>query len=188
MARTNGKTHGRAKRRERPLGAAIGWGLVVTFGAGLVILLVLRSLPGSVITHLFQLSLHAASPTLRGDPLYQQYSDQLDELDALLGTPLSLLCGGLTLGRLAPRYATRRRVLLSGAAMAFGINVVTLAFTWLSAVIEQNRINHREGGYIYPITAPLDLIVRQIVFILVWTGVCAFGAWLGLRWRDRKVA
>ena len=60
-----------------------------------------------------------------------------------------------------------------------------------SAVIEQNRINHRQiGGYIYPITAPLDLIVRQIVFILVWirrlrlrrlAGTCAGGT---ARWRD----
>lgn len=178
----------KAKRRERPLGVAVGWGLLAYLGAGLVILLILTHLPGSVITHLFQLCLYAASPSLRNDPLYQQYSERLAEMDTLFGTPLSLLCAGLTLGRLAPRYATRRRVLLAGTAMAVGVVAVPLLLTWLAAVLQQDAINRQTGGYVFPVTAPADLIVRQLALFLVWGAIGAGGAWLGLRLRDRKTA
>lgn len=184
--RTNGKESRKAKRRERPLGVAIGWALAATFGTALVILLALSHLPGAVITHLFELSRYAASPTLRNDPLYQQYAERVSELDTLIDTPLSLLCGGLVLGRLAPRYATRRRVLLSGAAMALGVVIIPLGLTWLTAVLQQNAINRQTGGYVYPVTAPPDLIVRQLALFLVWAAIGTGGAWLGLWLRDRR--
>ena len=187
-ARVNGRTRRKAKKRERPLGAAIGWGLAVTFAVALIILLALRQLPGAVITHLFELSRYAASPTLRNDALYQQYSERLNEMDALLGTPLSLLCGGLTLGWLAPRYATRRRILLSGTTMAFAVVVIPLALVWLAAVLQQNAIDRQMGGYFYPVTAPPDLIVRQILWAILWVAIGTGGTWLGLRLRDRKAA
>ncbi len=170
------------------MGVAIGWGLTVTFGVALIIFLALRQLPGAVITHLFELSRYAASPTLRNDPLYQQYSDRLAEMDVLLGTPLSLLCGGLTLGWLAPRYTTRQRVLLPGTTMALAAVVIPLALVWIAAVLQQNAIDRQIGGYVYPVTAPLHLILRQILCAILWVAIGTGGTWLGLRLRDRKAA
>ena len=97
------------------------------------------------------------------------------------------LCGGLTLGRLAPRYATTRRVLAfrrgNGVwALVFAV----VLFDWTHALIQDRLIDRRIGGYINPIRLPPDVILRQIVWALVWIAVCVLGTWLGLRWRDRK--
>lgn len=182
MARTRGK----AKKRERPLGAAIGFGLLVTFGVALAIFIVMMLIPGTALHNLFRMSLYLSSATLPFDPLFQQWKEVVNREEALFVTPFSLLCGGLTLGWLAPRYATRRRVLLVSAAMALGILVVSLAFTWSDALVATNHLATSEGGYVARLVAPLDLIVRQSVWGLIWIAVCVLGAWLGLRLRDRR--
>lgn len=186
MARTRG-TRARAKRRERPLGAAVGWGLAATVGVGLVILVVQLLLPGSFLREYYELLRHSPSATLPLSPLYQQLSEKVAREEALFATPFMLLCGGLALGRLAPRYAPQRRVLVAGGLMAFGILAVSLAFLWAVNLIITGLLNTHEGGTISHATAPLAYLLTQALWGMAWIGACVLGAWLGLRWRDRRI-
>ncbi len=171
------------------MGQAIGLGLAATLGVGLVILFVQLLIPSSTLHHLYRLIQGASSATLRGGRLFQEWSEDVQEQEALFSTPFSLLCGGLVLGRFAPHYASYKRVLIAGALMAFGIIAVSLAFVWPAAVIQQEKMNTDQGGMTWHISATLDnLIVRQILWALAWIAVCVLGTWLGLRLRDRKTA
>ncbi|MGI4789689.1 MAG: hypothetical protein ACRYFS_12655, partial [Janthinobacterium lividum] len=139
------RTRNRAKKREQPLGAAIGWGLAATLVVGIVILIIQLIIPGTVAHNFFLLAHNNASATLPLDPLYQQWADKLQEEDTLFGTPLSLLCGAIVLGWLAPSYASRRRILLSGAGLGLGVYAVSLAFIWFEAPRQQAVLNQHEG-------------------------------------------
>ena len=190
-ARTRG-TRGKAKRRERPLGTAISLGLAVTLGVGVVILVVQLLVapilpPGSFLRQYYELLRHSPSATLPLSPLYQQLSEKVAQEDALFATPFMLLCGGLALGRNAPRYAARRRVLVSGGLMAFGILSVSLAFLWVDNLYTTYVLNTHEGGTITHATAPLAYLLTQVLWGLAWIAACVLGTWLGLRWRDRRV-
>jgi len=181
------KTRARARRRERPLGAAIALGLVVTMGAGLVILVAQLLSPGSFLREYFELLRHSPSASLPLSPLYQQLSERVAREEALFATPFSLLCGGLTLGLLAPRYAPRRRVLSAAGLMAFGILAVSLSFLWVDNIATTNLLNGHEGGDVTHPTAPLAYLLSQALWGLAWIGACVLGAWLGLVGRDRRV-
>ena len=181
---TQGKTR-RAKKREQPLGAAIALGLTATLAVGIIITVISVLIPGTPAHQFYSLVQHIHSATLPLDPLYQEWSEKISEEEVLFATPVSLLCGGLTLGWLAPSYADRRRVLISGAALGFGVIAVSVAFVWGFGLLDQNTLNHTEGGQQVNITAPPALIIGQAVSIVVWTAVCLFGTWLGLRGRER---
>ena len=187
MARTRGaaRGRGRAKRRERPLGVAVGLGLATVLGVGMLILVVQLLLPGTTLHLFWDLVRHNSSATLPLDPLYQDWGAKIQAEDDWVVAPLSLLCGGLVLGRLAPRYASRRRVLLSGAALGLGMLAASLGFTWPAAVLQQNALDRNEGGMNVVLTAPTELIVRQALFVLGWTAFCVLGTRLGLLLRDR---
>lgn len=186
-ARTRG-TRVRAKRRERPLGAAVSAGLAVTLGMGLIILVVQLLIPSSFLRQYYELLRHSPSATLPFNALYQQYSEQAAREEALFATPFSLLCGGLTVGLLAPRYAPRWRVLVVSGLMALGILAVSVSFLWVDNVNTTALLNTHEGGYITHPTAPLGYLLRQALWGLGWIAACILGAWLGLRLRDRRPA
>ena len=180
------RTRGRAKRRERPLGAAIGLGLAVTLGVALAILIVQLLFPHSFMRQYYDLLLHSPSATLPFSTLYQKLSEETAWEEALFATPFSLLCGGLVLGRCAPFYSPRRRVLISGAVMAFGILVVSLTFLWADNIYTTNLLNSHEGGSISHSTAPFAYVLRQGLCDFGWILACVLGTWLGLRWRDQR--
>lgn len=186
MARTNEKTHRKAKLRERPLGVAVGVALAAIFAVGLVLLVAQLLWPGSTVRNFFLMSLHASSATLPLDPLYQQYKESINWQEALFDSPLAFGCGGLVLGLLAPRYAARRRVLLTSALMALGLLVLLLGFTWADALHNTNALAANEGGKVARLGAPLDYVLRQTLCCLGWTAICVGGTWLGLRTRDRR--
>ena len=178
--RTRG-TRAKAKRRERPLGAAVCAGLAVTLGVVLVILVVQLLLPSSFMRQYYELLRHSPSATLPFNSLYQQLSEKAAREEALFATPFSLLCGGLTVGLLAPRYAPKRRVLVAAGLMALGILVVSLSFLWVDSINTSNLLNTHEGGYISHPTAPLGYLLRQALWGMGWIAACILGAWLGLR-------
>ena len=151
-----------------------------------MIFAILMAIPTSALHNFFELCLHNPSATLPFSQLYQDWSEKIQTEEALLVTPLSLLCGGLTLGWLSPRYASRKRVLVSGAAMAFGLLIVCLAFAWGNAIHETNVLANSQGGLVARLAAPVSYIVRQTLCVLAWTAVCVLGAFLGLRLRDRR--
>lgn len=178
----------KARRRERPLGAAIALGLVVTLGVGLVILVAQLLSPGSFLRQYYDLLLHSPSASLPLSPLYQQLSERVAREEALFATPFSLLCGGLTLGLLAPRYAPPKRVLGAAALMAFGLLAVLLTFLWVDSIATTRLLNSHEGGDVAHPTAPFAYLLSQALSCLAWIGACVLGAWLGLRGRDRRAA
>jgi len=175
----------RARRREQPLGVAIALGLAAALAAGIVIALASVLIPGTAAHQFYALVHSIHSATLPLDPLYQDWAEKIDEEETLFATPLSLLCGGLTLGWLAPSYSGRRRVLLSGGLMGFGFIVAVVAFVWVVGTLNQNLLNRTEGGQQVNITAPPELIVKQIIAAILWTAICVLGSWLGLRLRER---
>ncbi len=156
-------------------------------GVGLVILVTQLLLPHSFMRQYYDLLRYSASATLPLSPLYQQLSEEVAREEALFATPFSLLCGGLALGLSAPRYAPRRRVLVSGGVMAFGILAVSLTFLWVDNIYTTNTINQHEGGTISHATAPLTYLLTQALWGAAWIAACVLGTWLGLRWRDRHV-
>lgn len=184
LTRDLDKKSGRAKRRERPFGAAVGWAVAATLGVGLLILGVQLLLPSSAVHNMYLLAHYNSSPTLRDDPLFQQWMDAINREEALFATPLCLLCGGLTLGWLAPTYAGRGRVLRVAALFAFAVVAVSLAFVWPTAIVQQNRLNEA-GGHIVQVSIPPELMVRQAILTALWIGVCVIGAWGGL-WARRR--
>ena len=175
----------RGKKREQPLGVAIACGLAATLAAAIVIALALVLIPGTAAHQFFSLVSHVQSATLPLDPLYQEWSDKISEEEALFATPASMLCGGLALGWLAPSYVERRRVLLSGGLMGFGAIAASIAFVWVFGILDQKTLNHIEGGQQVNITAPPELIVKQVISAILWTAICVGGTWLGLRGRER---
>lgn len=179
------RTRGRAKRREQPLGVAIGLGLAATLAVGVLIGVILLLIPGTVVHQFFSLVHNASSATLPLDPLYQEWAEKIAREDVLFVSPLSLLCGGLVFGWFAPSYVARRRTLLSGAALGFGVLAAVLAFIWLEASKQQTLMNHNEGGQQVILTAPPEFILLQALCIAVWTALCILGTWLGLTLRDR---
>jgi len=185
MARSQRKT----KKRERTLGQAIGLGLAVTLGVACVLYVILWMIPASNLANFYALSAHASSPTIRVSALFQQWATTIQWEEKLIVSPISLLCGGLILGRFAPRYATTKRVLLSSAKMAFALISFAVIFDWTDAFVQDWLIDRRIGGFNNPLTAPPDVILGQIGWVLVWITVCILGTWGGLRWRDRtKIA
>ena len=177
---------GRAKKRELPLGAAIASGLGATLAVGIAIALALVLIPGTAAHQFFSLVSGIHSATLPLDPLYQEWSEKISEEETLFATPISMLCGGLALGWLAPSYASRRSVLLSGGLLGFGVVAASIGFVWAFGIINQNTLNHQQGGQQVVITAPPELIVKEAVAALLWTAICIFGTWLGLRLRARQ--
>ncbi len=176
---------GRAKR-EHPLGVAIGFALAAILGTGVVIALASVLIPGTTAHQFYSLVSNIRSATLPLDPLYQEWSEKISEEEALFATPASMLCGGLTLGWFAPSYADRRRVLVSGGLIGFGVIAASVAFVWVAGVLSQNTLNHTEGGQQVNITAPPQLIAWQSLFTVAWTAICVFGTWLGLGLRARQ--
>ena len=160
-------------------------GLAAALAAGIVIAVVSVLLPGTPAHQFYSLVSHIQSATLPLDPLYQEWSDKISEEEVFFATPLALLCGGLALGWLAPSYEEKRRVLLSGGLMGFSVVAASVAFVWVFGVLDQNALNHIEGGQQVKITAPPELIVKQAVSAVLWTVVCVGGTWLGLRGRER---
>ncbi len=179
------KKTGRAKRRERPLGAAVGWAVAAALGVGLVILIVLLLMPSSAINNMYLLAHYNSSPTLRENPVFQKWMADINREEAFV-TALCLFCGGLTLGWLAPAYAGRGRVLRVAAILAFGLVAASLAFVWPAAIIQQNGLNNEVGGRIIGVGIPPELMVRQALWSVLWIAVCVLGAWAGLWARGRK--
>ena len=175
----------RGRKREQPLGVAIALGLAATLAAAIVIALASVLVPGTPAHKFYSLVAHIHSATLPLDPLYQEWFEKMSEEDTLFGTPVSLLCGGFALGRLAPNYADRLRVLISGGLMGLGVIAAAVAFEWVLGTLSQSTLNHMEGGQQVNITLPSELIAKLIVVAVFWTAVCVFGTWLGLRGRER---
>ncbi len=183
LTRDLDKKSGRAKRRERPFGAAVGWAVAATLGVGLIILGVQLLLPASAVHNMYLLAHYNSSPTLRNDPLFQEWMDAINREEAY-ATALCLFCGGLTLGWLAPSYAGRARVLRVAALFAFIVVAVSLAFVWPTTIIQQNRLNEA-GGQIVQVGIPPKLMINQAILTVLWIGVCVIGAWAGL-WARRR--
>lgn len=187
MARTlEARARGEAKKREKPLGVAVALGLATTLAVAILIVAVQLLDPHSALHNFYALVRYNSSATLPLDPLYQKWYAEISEEDALFGSTFSLLCGGLVTGWFAPSYETRRRVLLSGLGLGFGLPLVCLAFQWIGGVLEQTTLNAHEGGRQVVITASPLLILTQALLVVVWAAFCVLGTRIGLWLRERS--
>ena len=187
MARTleAARTRNKTKKREKPLGVAAALGLATTLGIAILVVGVQLLTPHTFVSNFFKLVHYNTSATLPLNPLYQGWYEQLSEED-VPGTAFSLFCGGSVLGWLAPSYETRRRVLLAGTGLGFGLPVVCQIFQWSVGILEQNTLNAHEGGQQVYITAPPSLILLETVCFIGWTVSCVLGTRLGLWMRERS--
>jgi len=185
-AATRSKAKNREKKkREKPLGVAVALGLAATLTVAILIVVVQLLVPHTFVSNFYKLVHYNSSATLSLNPLYQGWSEQISEED-IPGTGFSLLCGGLVIGWLAPSYETRRRVLLAGVGLGFGLPLVCQAFQWSVGILEQNTLNAHEGGQQVGIAAPPSLILIQTACILVWGAFCALGTGIGFLLRRRS--
>ncbi len=188
MARTQSiaqtkTSRARAKKRERPLGAVVGLAVGTVLATAVLIGGVQLLVPHSVVSDFYRLVHFNPTATLPLSPLFQTWVQQIQDEDAVFGTTVPLLCGGLLLGRLAPSYEAPRRVRIAGSLMALGILLAAQAFIWTAAEITQGALNVRDGGQQVALTASVSLIVRQALLIAAQTAVCVGGVWLGQRRR-----
>ena len=188
MVHTTKAARGRTKRdtrkREKPLGAAIALGLMTTLGVAALISVIQFLVPHSALHNFYQLVHYNSSATLPLDPLYQDLMTRIQTEDALFLTPVSLFCGGLVLGWLAPRYASYLRVYVSGGLTGLGITAASVGFTWPTAIFQQKALNAHDGGEQVALSAPPSLIAEQAFLMLAWIAVCILGTWLGQHLRD----
>lgn len=184
-AQTKNTSRARAKKRERPLGAIVGLAVGTVLATAILIGGVQLAVPHSVVSDFYRLVHFNPTATLPLSPLFQTWAQQIQVEDAVFGTTVPLLCGGLLLGRLAPSYEVPRRVRIVGGLMALGILAVTQVFIWTTANITQGMLNARDGGQQVALTAPASLIVRQVLLSIAQAAVCVGGVWLGQRWHRR---
>ncbi len=165
-------------RRERTLFAAALWSAGVTVLVALGIFVAQWTTPGTALRNLIDLELY--NRAVRPDnPLMARFLTQVQTQEALYFTPLTMLCGGLALGCLAPRAAGKRRVL--GAALKVGLTVLALCLltSWGESLYAQ-------GWHLRPHEIDRELLLVQGGLLLGWTAVYLLGTLLGLWARDRK--
>ena len=180
MAVTANKPRRKRRIRERPLWQAALWSVAVTMALGLLAFQVAVRWPGTPLHNFWELVVvnGQVSPT---NPLISQFLEQVRWQDVLIETLLCLMGGGIALGRLAPRSATRGRVLGAGVGGAALVVVIILALSW--TLEARQRGGHLDGGDI-----DAQLVATQLGWIAVWTLAYLAGALAGLRWRDRQAS
>ncbi len=136
--------------------------------------------PGSPLNNLWNLLV--VNGQVRPDnPLIAQYLGEINRQDLVFLSYACLFGGGVTLGRLAPRSATRREVLLAAAGGTSGIVVFCLALAWALQLWLQH-------GHLAPHQIDAFLVATQLGWAVSWVLVYMAGTALGLRWRDRLAA
>lgn len=176
MLRTSSKSKRRLRRiRERSLGAALGWSLLVVMALGLLLFEADLHWPNTALNNLWNLLI--VNGQVRPDsPLTAQYLGEINRQDLAFFSYACLFSGGIALGRLAPRTASRRRILLAAIGGTGGIVAVCLALAWSLQVWIQR-------GHLRPHQIDAILVGTQLGWAVSWVLVYIAGTLLGLRGR-----
>ncbi len=167
------------RARERSLGAALGWSLAVVLALGLIAFEAELHWPNTPLNNLWNL-LVVNGQVSPDNPLIAQYIGEINRQDLVFLSYACLFGGGLTLGRLAPRNAPRRRVLLAAAAGTGTVVVLCLALAW-SLQLRLQR------GHLLPHQIDALLVGTQLGWALSWVLVYMAGTVLGLRGQRHPV-
>lgn len=170
------KARRRARRRELTLGQAAARGAAVTIATAVAAFVALILTPNSALRQFWDLASNSV-PVSSGSPLRAQIMDAIQREDALLVFPLALLCGGLTVGRLAPRARRMRTVMKAGVGMGALIVLSVVGLEWGGKIAAQ-------GGHLLPGQADRQLVLTLLGCALGWTLCSALGTRLGLFWRE----
>lgn len=172
--------YGVAKRRvrERTLGSAVRYGLLVSVMVGVISILTLLALPGNAFHNFYRVVTQGVALSPSSDT-YQIWMAEIGFQEAIIWTPLSLFLGGAAIAILAPSRATRRDVVLASAKLFLTLVVASAAFVWTVKFV-------REGYHIESYQIPPRLIVTQLLCFVVWTAIGALGAAFGSLLRSAR--
>ncbi len=178
MPRTVSTPKRRPRRvRERPLWAALLLSLLCVLALGLIAFEADLHWPNSPLNNLWNL-LIVNGQVSPDNPLIAQYLGAINRQDLVFFSYACLFGGGVTLGRLAPRTAARRRVLAAAGGATGGIVVLCLALAW-SLQLRLQR------GHLLPHQIDALLVGTQLGWAVSWVLVYMAGTVLGLKGRDR---
>lgn len=168
----------KARRRTRTLtlGQAATRGALVTTATAVAAFVALILTPNSALRQFWDLASNSV-PVSSGSPLRAQIMDAIQREDALLVFPLALLCGGLTVGRLAPHARKMRTVMKAGIGMGAGMVLSVLGIEWGGKLAAQ-------GGHLLPGQVDRQLVLTLLACALGWIACSALGTRLGLFWRN----
>lgn len=177
--RTTAQTRKQARlqrERERTAITAIMLSIATVFVVALASFIVMANTHGSALFNLWK-GLQADVPISPRSALYAQLLSQVEYQEALIITPLSLLCGGIALGRLISPKFTRLRLLRVATAVSAGVLAACLLFRWTLIIAGQNW--HLRAGEI-----DTRLELTQAACMVGWMVAYLLGTWLGVLWRD----
>ena len=100
--------------------------------------------------------------------------------DALFVMPLSLLCGGVALGRLAPRTVSRKNLLL----VPVGITLICNLIRW--GIIVAGMIIAGKGGHQIAGIVDWQIVRNQTLATVGWILAFVIGTGFGTLWRDAR--
>ena len=171
------RTRARLQReRERTPAFAVSLSIATIFLVALIAVIVMCNTYGTALYNLFQgLMAQTLSPR---SVLYGQIISQVEFQEAVIFTPISLLCGGIALGRLISTRFTRIRLLGIAATASAGVLMACLLFRWTLLLVAQH-------GHLFAGEITSRLVLTQIGCTVGWIAAYLLGTWLGVLWRDQ---
>lgn len=165
----------RFARPERSFFAAACLSALVFLGVALLIGLIELALPTSALHNYYEL-VFVNGVVSSQSPIYQEMLAGVKRTDLLFVTPFSLFCGGLAFPFLAPRSATRPRVLRASVLVVAAITVGYLLLFWGSVLDFMH-------GRLQPGMVDAQTVLTQTAFGLAGIAAFVLGVFLGLRRR-----
>ncbi len=171
------RTEARRRRlQERSTVHAASLSALAVFVVGLTVFTVLAILPGTPVRNFWLLVTVNGQVSPRSD-LYQSLFAQIERQEVLFVSPLCLLCGGLTLGRLTPRRIPGLRLLRAAGIVAVGVVLACVIFRW--GLILYGQQGHLQAGELNT-----QVEKTQLACSLGWIIAYLAGTGVGVRWRD----
>lgn len=167
-----------SKRTKRPIsiGGAVALSVAVSVGAGLAYMLISLAFPHSPELLLIQLMSGNESAEITSSPLYQSLWSQVFTQQIFIQMPISMLAGGIVLGRkLGDEYGLRKLYIWAAACGIFNFIAPNL-FLWIGKLVNQNM-------HLNPGDVTSQLLVANLFAFLLWVGLYILGADIGRRFR-----
>jgi hypothetical protein len=166
------------RARERSAVIAAGLSVAAILIVGLGYFFIEANIPGTAVRNFLLLVITNGQVSPRSE-LYRALFAHIEMEDALIASPLSLLCGGLVLGRLIPSRFTRARLMRIATVVSVGVILAFMFFVWGLIIAGQH-------GHLRPGEVDTHKAWVQTACAFGWIAAYLVGAWCGVAWRDRR--